>query len=199
MDVADPVGPVPAGCDPVEYDRLRRRVLWAMPTGLFVVGSRSGVRRNLMTANWVMQVATKPKLVAVALESGSVTRALVAESGRFSVNLVAARDRALVRRFVKPVRDVELDDHGVAVSLQGAPVHEVAGGLPCLAAALAWLACEVRAVAGADGDREASHVLVVGEVVDVGGSVPAPGAADPDEGDAGRILRMGDTRMNYGG
>lgn len=90
MDVADPVGPVPAGCDPVEYDRLRRRVLWAMPTGLFVVGSRSGVRRNLMTANWVMQVATKPKLVAVALESGSVTRALVAESGRFSVNLVAA-------------------------------------------------------------------------------------------------------------
>ena len=40
------------------YDRLRRRVLWSMPTGLFVVGSRHGDRRNLMTANWVMQVAT---------------------------------------------------------------------------------------------------------------------------------------------
>ena len=57
-----------------EYDRLRRRVLWALPTGLFVVGSRAGDRRNLMTCNWVMQVATSPKLVAVAVESGSVTR-----------------------------------------------------------------------------------------------------------------------------
>jgi flavin reductase (DIM6/NTAB) family NADH-FMN oxidoreductase RutF len=38
-----------------EYDRLRRRVLWAMPSGLFVVGSTDGAdRRNLMTANWVM-------------------------------------------------------------------------------------------------------------------------------------------------
>ena len=40
----------PRGRDPDEYDRLRRRVLWSMPTGLFVVGSRAGDRRNLMTA-----------------------------------------------------------------------------------------------------------------------------------------------------
>ncbi len=200
MTGTDPIGPVPPGRDPAEYDRLRRRVLWAMPTGLFVVGSRSGARRNLMTANWVMQVATAPKLVALALESGSVTRSLVEESGSFSVNLIAARDRSLVRRFVKPVRDVELDDTGAVVSLQGEPVHEVADGLPCLVAVLAWLVCEVREVcAGGAGGRGASHVLVVGEVVDVGGSVTAPGEGDPDEGDAARILGMGDTRMNYGG
>ena len=60
----------PEGRDPDEYDRLRRRVLWAMPTGLFVVGSRAGDRRNLMTCNWVMQVATSPKLVAVSVERG---------------------------------------------------------------------------------------------------------------------------------
>ena len=66
-------GPVPEGQDPDDYDRLRRRVLWSLPTGLFVVGSRAGDRRNLMTANWVMQVATAPKLVAVAVERGSVT------------------------------------------------------------------------------------------------------------------------------
>jgi flavin reductase (DIM6/NTAB) family NADH-FMN oxidoreductase RutF len=196
----DPVGPIPAGRDPEAYDRLRRRVLWAMPTGLFVVGSRSGERRNLMTANWVMQVAITPKLVAVALESGSVTRALVEESGFFSVNMIAVRDRALVRRFVKPVREVELDADGVAVSLQGEAVHEVTGGLPCLVGALAWLACEVRDVrSAAGGGEEASHVLVVGQVVDVGATVPAPGQGDGDEMDAGRALRMGDTRMSYGG
>ena len=52
-----------------------------MPTGLFVVGSRAGDRRNLMTCNWVMQVATAPKLVAVAVERGSVTRELIEAGG----------------------------------------------------------------------------------------------------------------------
>ncbi len=193
-------GPIPAGRDPAVYDRLRRRVLWAMPTGLFVVGSRSGTRRNLMTANWVMQVAIAPKLVAVALESGSVTRALVEGSGFFSVNLIDVRDRALVRRFVKPVREVELDADGVAVSLQGESVHEVTGGVPCLTAALAWLACEVRDVrSAAGGEQEASHVLVVGEVVDAGAQAPAPGDDGGEPTDAGEALRMGDTRMSYGG
>lgn len=60
-------------------DRRRRRVLWALPSGLLVIGSRAGDRRNLMTGNWVQQVATEPRLVAVALETGSVTRALVEE------------------------------------------------------------------------------------------------------------------------
>jgi flavin reductase (DIM6/NTAB) family NADH-FMN oxidoreductase RutF len=48
----EPVGPFPPGVDPVEYDKLRRRVLWSMPSGLYVVGSRHGDRRNLMTLNW---------------------------------------------------------------------------------------------------------------------------------------------------
>lgn len=200
MAGTDVVGPIPVGRDAAAYDRLRRRVLWSMPTGLFVVGSRSGARRNLMTANWVMQVATAPKLVAVALESGSVTRALVEESGCFTVNLIAVADRALVRRFAKPVREVELDADGVAVSLQGEAVHEVTGGLPCLVAALAWLACEVREVHLAAGDgEEASHVLVVGEVVDVGATAPAPEEGGGEPTDAEQALRMGDTRMNYGG
>ena len=31
-----PAGPFPEGADPEEYDRLRRRVLWTMPSGLYV-------------------------------------------------------------------------------------------------------------------------------------------------------------------
>jgi flavin reductase (DIM6/NTAB) family NADH-FMN oxidoreductase RutF len=182
------------------FDRLRRRVLWAMPTGLFVVGSRAGATRNLMTCNWAMQIAMSPKLVAVAVESGSVTRRLIDEGGSFSVSLLARSDRGLVRRFVKPVRDVELDDHGVATSLQGEPVVEVSGGLPVLAASVAWLACSVRSVTTWDDlmpegsePAEASHVLVVGEVVDAGESDRLAALGD----DA--VLSMADTRMNYGG
>ena len=55
-------GPVPPGRDPDTYDRLRRRVLWSMPSGLYVVGTRAEDRRNLMTISWVTQVAMSPKL-----------------------------------------------------------------------------------------------------------------------------------------
>ena len=48
-----PIGPFPqqVGDDAQAqdaYDRMRRRVLWSLPYGLYVVGSRSGERRNAM-------------------------------------------------------------------------------------------------------------------------------------------------------
>ena len=56
MAVPEPIGPFPAGVETPEqreeYDRRRRRLLWSLPYGLYVVGSRSGSRRNLMTLNW---------------------------------------------------------------------------------------------------------------------------------------------------
>lgn len=169
-------------------DRLRRRVLWAMPTGLYVIGSRSGERRNLMTANLVFQVAIEPKLVAVAVDAEAVTRGLVAESGCFAVSMLRREDRAVVRRFVKPVaeQEVETDAGGAAVSMAGEPVVERSTGAPVLTRAAAWIDCEVR-------HRLAlgSHDLFVGEVVGVG-------AADGGD-DLPEVLRMEDTRMNYGG
>ncbi len=195
------VGPYPEGRDREEYDRLRRRVLWSLPTGLFVVGSRAGAERNMMTCNWVMQVATAPKLVAVAVEQGSVTRRLIEQGGSFSVSVLPRSARAVVRRFVKPTDSVELDGAGSAVSLQGEPVREVAGGLPCLAVARSWLACDVRHLLRWDGDGTvgvASHVLFVGEVVDAG-ETEAGGGDDAAGGGEPGVLRMEDTRMNYGG
>ena len=62
-----PVGPFPEGVDTDEYDRLRRRVLWSMPSGLYVVGSRAGDRRNGMTLNWATQVGFDPKLLGISV------------------------------------------------------------------------------------------------------------------------------------
>jgi flavin reductase (DIM6/NTAB) family NADH-FMN oxidoreductase RutF len=194
----DVTGPVPSGRDPEGYDRLRRRALWAMPTGLFVVGSRSGDRVNLMTANWVMQVSITPKLVAASIEVGSVTEQLLEEGGTFSVSVLARDDRALVRKFVKPVDDQVVDDNGQVVSLQGVPVHEVTGGVPVIDAARWWLACEIRTIDRLVGSGEAtpSHVLCIGEVADVGEGLTAPSGEDDEEPG---VLRMEDTRMHYGG
>lgn len=174
------VGPFPAGTDHEEYDRRRRRVLWCLPTGLYVLGSAAGGRRNLMTLNWATQVATDPKLVAVSIEVAAVTHDLVEQGRAFTLNLMGREDRAVVRKFVKP-----LDDDGDPGTLGGQPVFTSVSGAPILSGAVAWLDCRV--------DRSlpcGSHTLFVGEVVDCGES-----GSPKEDG----VLRMEDTRMNYGG
>ncbi|HZU78343.1 MAG TPA: flavin reductase family protein [Acidimicrobiales bacterium] len=195
------VGPVPPGRDPDAYDRLRRRLLWALPTGLYVLGSRAGTRRNLMTISWVTQVAVDPKLVAVSIESASVTRELVDEGGAFALTVLPREERALVRRFVKPADRVEVDDEGRG-TIQGEPVVAAPSGVPVLAAAAIWFDCRV-----AERMALGSHVLYAGQVVDCGLGAPGTagdgddtgGRATDDGAGAGDILRMEDTRMNYGG
>ncbi len=177
------VGPFPPGVDTPEqqqeYDKLRRRVLWSLPYGLYVVGSRSGDRRNGMTLNWATQVSFEPKLLAISVETGSVTGDLIHEGGVFSLNVIDRDDRAIVRKFTKPV-DVDLE----ARTLNGFPFHDGATGAPILDQAVAYVECAVRQAVPV-GD----HTLFLGEVVDAGFQK----AEDTP------VLRMEDTRMNYGG
>jgi flavin reductase (DIM6/NTAB) family NADH-FMN oxidoreductase RutF len=132
-----------------------------------------------MTINWVTQLSFDPKLVGVSVEREAFTHELVADGGVFSVNLVAQDDRAIVRKFTKPV-DVDLD----ARTLNGFPFHDGATGAPILDQAVAYLDCEVRQAVEVGG-----HSLFLGEVVDCGFQL--------DEETP--VLSMGDTRMNYGG
>lgn len=173
------VGPFPRGADPDGYDRLRRRVLWSMPSGLFVLGSVHEGRRNLMTLNWGMQVATNPKVIAVSIEVGALTHRLVRDGGVFSLNIISRADRAIVRKFVKP-----LDDAGDDSQLGGFAVHAATTGAPILDQAVGWLDCTVTGALDFP-----SHTLFAGEVVDCGG----------DLDDEPEVLRMEDTRMSYGG
>jgi flavin reductase (DIM6/NTAB) family NADH-FMN oxidoreductase RutF len=71
-----------------------------------------------------------------------------------------------------------------AGTLAGHVVRSARTGAPILASAAAWLDCEVR-----EQLEVGSHTLFVGEVVDCGFG----GDEDAD------VLRMEDTRMNYGG
>jgi len=174
-----PVGPFPDGADPEEYDRLRRRVLWAMPSGLFIVGSRAGERRNGMTCNFVTQLGFDPKLLGVSVEKDAVTHELVSAGGVFALCIVDREDRAIVRKFTKPV-EVDLE----ARTLNGFPFHDGATGAPILDQAVAYADCEVRSTVDVG-----SHTLFLGEIVDAAFQKPEDTA----------VLRMEDTRMNYGG
>lgn len=176
-----PIGPFPEGTDPLEYDKLRRRVFWRMPSGLYAVGSRSadGARRNMMTLNWATQVSSEPKQLGISVEKAAFTHELISDSGVFTLNLVDREDRAIVRKFTKPV-DVDVASR----TLNGFPYHDGHTGAPILDQAVAYLECEVRQALDAG-----SHTLFVGEVTMSG--------FQRDEETA--VLRMEDTRMNYGG
>lgn len=178
-----PIGPYPPGVHDdeakEEYDKLRRRVLWTLPYGLYVVGSRAGERRNGMTLNWASQVSFEPKLVGIGVEKTAFTHELIAEGGVFSLCTVAREDRAIVRKFTKPV---EVDT--TAMTLNGFPFHDGVTGAPILDQAPAYLDCEVRQAVDTGG-----HTFFIGEVMDA-----AFQAAEETD-----VLRMEDTRMNYGG
>ncbi len=172
-------GAVPESADLDDFDRRRRRVLWSMPSGLYVVGSRDGDRRNGMTLNWASQVSSEPKLLAVSIEREAFTCELIAAGGVFSLCLIDRDDRAIVRKFTKPV---EVD--AAAGTLNGFAFHDGSTGAPVLDEAAAWVECRVR-----QSVDLGSHTLFVGEVVDAGFQKPEDTP----------VLRMEDTRMNYGG
>jgi flavin reductase (DIM6/NTAB) family NADH-FMN oxidoreductase RutF len=176
-----PVPPFPPGSDPGEYDRLRRRVLWKMPSGLYVVGSTDrSRRRNGMTLNWATQVSFDPKWLGIGVEKDAYTHELIVAGGVFSLCLVDREDRAIVRKFTKPV-DVDLD----ARTLNGFEYFDgPATGAPVLALSVAYLECEVRQPV-----EIGNHTLFLGEIVNA--------AFLKDEETP--VLRMEDTRMNYGG
>jgi len=156
--------------------------MWAMPHGLYLLGSRSGDRRNLMTTTWVTQVSHDPKLVAASVEREALTHELIASGRAFTVSLLARDDRAVVRHFVKPaVADDEAGTlsglHFFDAQVSGAPIPD---------AAVAWLDCSLeRSV------ELGSHTLFIGQVVDAS-------VAD-EQNQLTELLRVEDTRMNYGG
>ena len=178
-----PIGPYPPGVDDDtdrdEYDKRRRRVLWTLPYGLYVVGSRDGDRRNAMTLNWATQVSFDPKLIGIGVEKDAFTHELIAAGRVFSLCTVAREDRAIVRKFTKPV-EVDLS----ASTLNGFAFHNGVTGAPILDQAPAYLDCELRQEVDCGG-----HTFFIGEIVDAGFG------ADEDT----EVLRMEDTRMNYGG
>ncbi|MHB8243952.1 MAG: flavin reductase family protein [Acidimicrobiales bacterium] len=171
------VGPFPRGVDPTGYDRMRRRVLWQLPMGLYLLGTAAGDRKNMMTLNWAMQVSVRPKQVAVSVETSAVSHELLVEGGCFALSLIPREERAAVRKFVKPAKhdpgEMTLNAFGYTISSTGAPIASIA---------TSWLDCEVRQTIEAG-----SHSVFVGEVVAAGGGGKTP------------ILRMEDTQMSYGG
>jgi flavin reductase (DIM6/NTAB) family NADH-FMN oxidoreductase RutF len=176
-------------------DLILRRVLWSLPTGLYLLGStadRAAGPWNLMTISQVTQVATEPRTVAFSVEQGSRTAELLRQSGLAALSILQRSDRAVVRRFVKPVEEIDQDDAGRPTSMSGQAVELAENGAPVLSASVGWLELTVSEVV-----EHTSHMVVLAEVTG-GGADDALLSGTASERSV-EILRMEDTKMNYGG
>jgi len=130
-------------------------------TGVAVITSRGESGPRGATTNALTSLSLDPLLVLVCLDRGSNTLEAVRVSGRFCINVLAAGQEELARRFATKASGEE--------KLAGVP-HELVDGVPVLDGALAWLACELdRELDGGD------HAILVGAPLDAGGD----GGAQP--------------------
>ncbi|MGZ8687109.1 MAG: flavin reductase family protein, partial [Gaiellaceae bacterium] len=119
--------------------------------GVAIVTSRADAGPRGCTTNAFSSLSLDPPLVLVCLDRGSNTLAAIRGCGRFVVNVLASGQEELARRFATK--------HTGEEKFAGVE-SEDAAGLPVLAGALAWVACELEAeLPGGD------HVIVTGRPV----------------------------------
>ena len=153
----------PLNLEPIE------KALLKMCYGVHVIGSASASgERNLMIADWVMQVSFRPRLVAASIENDARTLRFVRETDAFTVNLLHERDgHEIARKVVMPAEGKKIrgrsDEAASAVhdKLEGLRHWLTPEGAPVLEEALGWYACAVERFF-----ETGDHTLVVGRVVD---------------------------------
>ena len=128
-----------------------RRVLGNFATGVTVITTLDAERRPAgLTANAFSAVSLTPPLVLVCVDRTSDTHDLIARAGAFAVNVLAADQEAIARRFAEDER---------ARRFEGIEWRSGSTGAPVLEHALAWLDCELHATA--DGG---DHTIYIGRV-----------------------------------
>lgn len=129
--------------DPREF----RTTLGRFATGITVVTTRVGEEVHGMTVNAFMSVSLKPPLVLVSIDRKAKGNALLRQSGRYGVSILADDQHHHSNHFAGRVQL----EHAVRLI----DVH----GIPLVEGALAHLVCRVVDIVEA-GD----HTLFIGEV-----------------------------------
>ncbi|MFF7451862.1 MULTISPECIES: flavin reductase [unclassified Streptomyces] len=133
--------------------KVLRTVCGLFVTGVTVITSGSGAQAAGTTVNSFTSVSLDPPLVLFCLHKASRLRAVVEDSGAYTVNFLAGRQEPLAWAFA--------GRH--TANLDGVDHHYSAAGVPVLSRAMAYLSCRlVNAVEGGD------HTIFIGEVAELG-------------------------------
>ncbi len=135
--------------DPDLFKGALRR--WA--SGVTIITTCDGDELAGMTVSAFSSVSLDPPLVLACADKGSNTNPLIAKSGVFAANILAAGQEDLSNRFAKSGNE--------AVRFDGLDCKTGESGAPFIPGAVATLDCRVEAAHDA-GD----HIIYVGRVLD---------------------------------
>jgi flavin reductase (DIM6/NTAB) family NADH-FMN oxidoreductase RutF len=142
--------------DPAEF----RLALGALPTGVTVVTARGPGGPSGATANAVTSLSLDPPMMLACLDRGSRTLDAARAAGHFGVNALPASKQELALRFSSK------DPH--PEKWRGVEWEERLG-MPRIAGALLWVACELRdLIDGGD------HLILTGNVLEAEGAEGEP-------------------------
>jgi 3-hydroxy-9,10-secoandrosta-1,3,5(10)-triene-9,17-dione monooxygenase reductase component len=130
-----------------------RAAMGLLPTGVTVVTAIGPNGRSGATASAVGSLSLEPMLILVCLDRGSRTLRSVQEAGRFGIDVLAADQEQVARRFSTKLDETEKWD-GVDWSERD--------GIPALSGSVLWVGCELQDVL-MGGD----HVILTGAVADL--------------------------------
>ena len=115
---------------------VKRTVLRLFTYGLYVVGVRDDTDANVFTANWLMQISFDPPMLALSVENGCRSHAIIERGRRFAVSVLETGRRDLAGGLGR--HSTEDSDKLSKVA------HRFAtNGCPVLDEALGYVACEV--------------------------------------------------------
>ena len=143
--------------EPTEF----RRILGHWATGVAVIAARAqdGTPAGL-SANAVASLSLYPPLVLVCIDQNADSHGRFEMANGFSINVLAAEDEAIARRFAMSDGPRKFD---------GIAWREGTTGAPVLEQALAWVDCRMHAqYPGGD------HTIFIGEVVAGGAREAGP-------------------------
>ena len=126
-----------------------RQVLGHFPTGVVIVTAMADNGPAGLSVGSFMSVSLDPQLVAVLPAKTSTSWPKIAAASSFCINILAASQQELSRRFAVSGGD----------KFAGVPWHPAPSGAPVLDGALAWIDCEHERTVEA-GD----HLIVLGQV-----------------------------------
>jgi flavin reductase (DIM6/NTAB) family NADH-FMN oxidoreductase RutF len=126
-----------------------RQVLGHFPTGVVVVTAMSDGSPAGLSVGSFMSVSLDPQRVAVLPAKTSTSWPKIAAASSFCINILAASQQELSRRFAVSGGD----------KFAGVAWHPAPSGAPVLDGALAWIDCEHERTVEA-GD----HLIVLGQV-----------------------------------
>ncbi|CAG4903923.1 unnamed protein product [Acidithrix sp. C25] len=181
MEQSEPSKETSRDQEELTYLRDQRRLLWSLPTGLYLLGTNYDKAPHLMTTSWVSQVATSPKILMFSVEASSKTARNLDHTKTFALSILKTAQRSLIRRYVKGDQVVNFTED--LLEIEGNTFSLTSNLDPFVPDGVGVIEGQIQSKVTFE-----SHFVFFGEVTNM--------ALFDSECD---VLSMADTKMNYGG